>query len=61
MENSDVFSVAIQNLFNSGLSKGTFSKELKAGDISSLFKKGACLYEKELPTDDSFTIGIKNL
>ena len=44
MENSDVFSVAIQNLFNSGLSKGTFPKELKAGDISSLFKK-----------DDAFT------
>ena len=39
MENSDVFFVAIQNLFNSGLSKGTFPKELKAGDISSLFKK----------------------
>ena len=38
-ENSDVFSVAIQNMFNSGLSKGTFPKELKAGDISSLFKK----------------------
>ena len=39
MENSDVFSVAIQNLFNSSLFKGTFPKELKAGDISSLFKK----------------------
>ena len=39
MENSEVFSVAIQNLFNSGLSKSTFPKELKAGDISSLFKK----------------------
>ena len=39
MENSDVFSVAIQNLFNSNLSKGTFPKELKAGDICSLFKK----------------------
>ena len=38
-ENSDVFSVIIQNLFNSGLSKGNFPKELKAGDISSLFKK----------------------
>ena len=39
LENSDVFSVAIQNLFNSNLSKGTFPKKLKAGDISSLFKK----------------------
>ena len=39
MENSDVFSVAIQNLFNSNLSKGILPKELKAGDISSLFKK----------------------
>ena len=39
MENSDVFSVVIQSLFNSGLSSGTFPKELKAGDISSLFKK----------------------
>ena len=39
MESSDVFSIAKQNLFNSNLSKGTFPKELKAGDISSLFKK----------------------
>ena len=39
LENSGVFSVAIQNLFNSNLSKGTFPKELKVGDISSLFKK----------------------
>ena len=38
-ENSDVFLVAIQNIFNSGLSEGTFPKELKAGDISSLFKE----------------------
>ena len=38
-ENPEVFSVTIQNLFNSGLSQGTFPKELKAGDISSLFKK----------------------
>ena len=39
MENSGVFSVAIQNLFNSSFFKGTFTKELKAGDISSFFKK----------------------
>ena len=39
MENSDIFSVEIQNLFNSGLSKGAFPKELKAGDVSSLLKK----------------------
>ena len=39
MENSDVFSVAKQNLFNSCLLKGTFPTELKAGDISSLFKE----------------------
>ena len=38
-ESCDVFSAAIRNLFNSGLSKGIFPKELKAGDISSLFKK----------------------
>ena len=38
-KNSDVFSVAIQNMFNSGLSKGTFPKEVKARDISSLLKK----------------------
>ena len=29
-ETSDIFSVAIQNMFKSGLSKGTFPKELKA-------------------------------
>ena len=39
MENSDTFSVLIQNFFTSGLSKGAFPKELTAGDISSLFKK----------------------
>ena len=39
MENSGVFSIAIQNVFNSSLFKGTFPKELKAGDISPLFKK----------------------
>ena len=39
LTNSDVFSVAIQSLFNSRLSKGTFPKDLKAGDISSRFKK----------------------
>ena len=42
-ENSDIFSVTMQNFFNaclsSGLSKGTFPKELKPGDISLLFKK----------------------
>ena len=38
-ETSDVFSVAIQNLFDSGLSIVTFPKELKAGDMISLFKK----------------------
>ena len=38
-ENSDVFCAVIQNLYNYGLSKGIFPKELKAGDISSLFKK----------------------
>ena len=38
-ENSDVFSVAIQNLFNTGLSTGTFTKELRSGDICSSLKK----------------------
>ena len=47
MENSDVFSVAIRNLFNSGLSKSTFPKELKAGDISSFFKKGDAFTKKK--------------
>ena len=47
-ENSDVFCAVIQNLYNYGLSKGIFPKELKAGDISSLFKKEDAFYEKEL-------------
>ena len=51
-ENSDVFSVAIRNLFNSGLSKGTFSKELKAGDISPLFKKEDAFSKKNYRTTD---------
>ena len=38
-ENFDVFCAVIQDLYNYGLSKGIFPKELKAGDISSLFKK----------------------
>ena len=38
MENSDLLSVVIHNLFNFDLSKGSFPKELKAGDKSSLFK-----------------------
>jgi len=38
-ENSDVFSVHIQFLFNSHMSKCTFPEELKAGDIISLFKQ----------------------
>ena len=38
-ENSDVFIVVIQSLFNSHMSKCTFPEELKAGDITSLFKQ----------------------
>ena len=38
-ENSDVFSVVIQFLFNSHMSKCTFPEELKAGDITSLSKQ----------------------
>ena len=38
-ENSDIFCTVIQNLYNYGLSTGIFPKELRAGDISSLFKK----------------------
>ena len=45
-ETPEVFSVTIQNLFSSGLSKGTFPKELKTGDISSLFKKGDAFAKK---------------
>ena len=38
-ENYDVFCTLIQNLYNYGLSKCIFPKELKAGDISQLVKK----------------------
>ncbi len=38
-ENSDVFSVAIQVLFNWHMAKNTFPQELKAEDIKSPFKK----------------------
>ena len=47
MESSDVFSVAIRNLFNSGLSKIAYPKELKAGDITSLFKKEDAFTKKD--------------
>ena len=38
-ENSDILSVVLQFLFNSHMSKSTFPEELKAGDITSLFKQ----------------------
>ena len=38
-ENSDVFTVVIQFLFNSHMSKCIFPEELKAADITSLFKQ----------------------
>ena len=37
-QNADIFAVLIQQLFNSNLSECYFPKELKAGDVSSLFK-----------------------
>ena len=46
-ENSDVFSVVIQFLFNSHMSKYTFPEELKAGDIASLFKQEDAFSKKK--------------
>ena len=37
-QNTDIFAVLIQQIFNSNLSECYFPKELKAGEISSLFK-----------------------
>ncbi len=37
-QNSDIFAVLIQKIFNSDLSRNNFPKELKTGEISSLFK-----------------------
>ena len=45
-EISDVFSVAIQILFNWHMTKNTFPQELKAGDITSLFKKDDAFSKK---------------
>ena len=45
-ENSDIFCTVIQNLYNYGLSKGIFPKELKAGDINSLFKNEDAFIKK---------------
>ena len=45
-ETSDVFCAVIQNLYNYGLSKGIFPKELKARDINSLFKKEDAFMKK---------------
>ena len=45
-ENSDAFCTLIQNLYNYGLSQCIFPKELKAGDISSLFKKDDTFLKK---------------
>ena len=43
MENNDLFSVAIQNFFNSGLSKGTLPKELKRRGYKLALQKGDAL------------------
>ena len=45
-ENSDILSVVLQFLFNSHMSKSTFPEELKAGDITSLFKQGDAFSKK---------------
>ena len=37
-QNADIFAVLIHKIFNSNLSGCYFPKELKAGDVSSLFK-----------------------
>ena len=37
-QNADIFAVLIQKIFNSNLSECYFPKELKAGEVSSLFK-----------------------
>ena len=36
--NADIFTVLLQRIFNSNLSECYFPKELKAGEITSLFK-----------------------
>ena len=38
-ENSDIFAQVLQNHFNANISKNVFPKVLKAGDITSLYKK----------------------
>ena len=59
-ENSDVFTVVIQFLFNSHMSKCIFNEELKAADITSLFKQEDAFSKKELSTNYSLTIGLKD-
>ena len=38
-ENSDIFAPALQNHFNANISQNVFPEVLKAGDITSLYKK----------------------
>ena len=47
-QNTDIFAVLIQQLFNSNLSECSFPKELKAGLISSLFQKSRCFPQEKL-------------
>ncbi len=55
-ENTDVFSFTIQNLFNSALARGVFPKELKAGDISSIFKKGGAFQWRSVSSKTGYSV-----
>ena len=49
-QNADIFAILLQKIFNSNLSECYFPKELKAGEISSLFKSldAFIIYKEEL-------------
>ena len=48
-QNADIFAILLQKIFNSNLSECYFPKELKAGEISSLFKSldAFIIYQEE--------------
>ena len=49
-QNADIFGILLQKIFNSNLSECYFPKELKAGEILSLFKSpdAFIIYQEEL-------------
>ena len=54
-QNADIFAVLFHQIFNSNLSESFFPKELKAGEISSLFQKSRCFPPEKLQINNGLS------